>query len=51
MYLYNIIIKMYRLINKNKLQSSITNIVNCYIENNSFSRWSDAVVNMSVRQD
>jgi len=51
MYLYNIIIKMYRQINKKSREDNLSNIVNCYIENNSLSRWGDAVVDMSIRQD
>jgi predicted acylesterase/phospholipase RssA len=51
MYLYNIIIKMYRQINKKSREDNLSNIVNCYIENNSLSRWGDAVVDMSIRQE
>ena len=51
MYLYNIIIKMYRQINKKSREDNLSNIVDCYIENNSLSRWGDAVVDMSIRQE
>ncbi len=51
MYLYNIIVKMYRQINKKSEEDNLSNIVNCYIENNSLSRWGDAVVDMSIRLD
>jgi len=50
-YLYNIIIKMYTLMNKNKSHTNLNNIVNCHIENNSFTRWGDAVVDMTIRQE
>lgn len=51
MYLYSIIIKMYILINKKKIDIELPNLVNCYIEDNSFSKWGNAVVDMSIRQE
>lgn len=51
MYLYSIIIKMYILINKKELDIELPNLVNCYIEDNSFSKWANAVVDMSTRQE
>ena len=33
------------------IEDNLSNIVNCYIENNSLSRWGDAVVDMSIRQE
>jgi len=51
MYLYSIIIKMYILMNKKKLDIELPNLVNCYIEDNSFSKWGNAVVDMTTRQE
>jgi NTE family protein len=51
MYLYSIIIKMYILVNKKNIDIEIPNLVNCYIEDNSFSKWGNAVVDMSTRQE
>lgn len=51
MYLYSIIIKMYILINKKNIDIEIPYLVNCYIEDNSFSKWGNAVVDMSIRQE
>jgi predicted acylesterase/phospholipase RssA len=51
MYLYSIIIKMYILVNKKESDIELPNLVNCYIEDNSFSKWGNAVVDMSTRQE
>jgi predicted acylesterase/phospholipase RssA len=51
MYLYSIIIKMYILVNKKESDIELPNLVNCYIEDNSFSKWGNAVVDMSIRQE
>lgn len=51
MYLYSIIIKMYILVNKKNIDIEIPNLVNCYIQDNSFSKWGNAVVDMSTRQE
>jgi NTE family protein len=51
MYLYSIIIKMYILVNKKNIDIEIPNLVNCYIKDNSFSKWGNAVVDMSTRQE
>jgi len=51
LYLYAIIMKMYVLINKNIEYPVIKNIINCKIENNSLSRWSLAVSDVSVREE
>lgn len=51
MYLYSIIIKMYILVNKKNIDIEIPYLVNCYIEDNSFSKWGNAVVDMSIRQE
>jgi NTE family protein len=51
MYLYSIIIKMYILINKKKIDIELPNLVNCYIEDNSFSKWGNAVVDISIREE
>lgn len=50
-YLYNIIIKMWKLMNKNITYIDFNNIVNCHIENNSITRWGDAVIDMSIRKE
>jgi len=51
MYLYSIIIKMYILVNQKESDIELPNLVNCYIEDNSFSKWGNAVVDMSTRQE
>ena len=51
LYLYNIIFKMYELINTIKKHVDIKNIITCYIEDNSFSKWSGAVTEPSIRQE
>lgn len=51
LYLYAIIMKMYVLLNKNIEYPVIKNIINCKIENNSLSRWSLAVSDVSVREE
>ena len=43
--------KMYVLLNKNIEYPVIKNIINCKIENNSLSRWSLAVSDVSVREE
>lgn len=53
LYLYSIIMKMYILINKeNKINKSniIKNIVNCKIEDNSLSKWSQSVTDVNMRE-
>lgn len=51
LYLYNIIFKMYVVINNINKHVDIENIITCYIEDNSFSKWSAAVTETNIRQE
>ena len=50
-YLYTLSDGMYRLVSSEDRQQSITNLVNCAIDINDFARWSEALVNITARQD
>mgnify|MGYP003332971369 CR=1 FL=1 len=51
LYLYNIIFKMYVLINNMNTHVDIKNIITCNIKDNTFSKWSAAVSETNVRQE
>lgn len=51
LYLYNIIFKMYSLLNGDNTHKIIPNIIECVIENNSLTRWANAVSDVKIRQE
>ena len=50
-YLYNLLNGMFRLISSDNKQQPIKNFVNCIIDINNFSKWSDALINNKTRQE
>lgn len=50
-YIYNLVDGMRRLISTEHQQESIKNVIECTIDINNFSRWGEALTDISVRQD